>query len=400
MKRTNKKAFTLIELIAVLVILSIVMMIVTPLVLNIIRKARVSADRRSIDAYARSVEIGVATYLLDNLDFPKDFSDIKVEYRGDEVKCANIAVNYDGSIYLDKCTVNGRIAKDSKALSGYYTVGYASSNYLFYNIQDIEIENIDHNINGTGTVNGGLSVNGTINYNGVLYYEIPSITLTGNLKLLVKATPLTYEEVVRFNGSANNVDNLNGVGLVAFYESDTCNINDTSGCTADYESSLIKKIVDAYAKSKSGSDYRLITIDELVKAGFVVNGGSVDITSSVDSLFKVDIPYWTMSKVEGSNTLVYSGALKFTGNFVYTKAAVRPIIAIDAKKLDELKQPKVKNITQQPTKDTATNPYTVDKIIMFVALIIVVICLIVLFIYLLIKNNEQDKNKTKEAKNK
>ena len=66
MKRTNKKAFTLIELIAVLVILSIIMMIVTPLVLNIIRKARVSADRRSIDAYARSVEIGVATYLLDN----------------------------------------------------------------------------------------------------------------------------------------------------------------------------------------------------------------------------------------------------------------------------------------------------------------------------------------------
>ena len=56
----KKKAFTLIELIAVLVILAILALIVTPLVMNIIRKARVSADKRSIDAYGRSVELAIA----------------------------------------------------------------------------------------------------------------------------------------------------------------------------------------------------------------------------------------------------------------------------------------------------------------------------------------------------
>ena len=49
MTKLKKKGFTLIELIAVLVIMAILALIVTPLVMNIIRKARISADKRSID---------------------------------------------------------------------------------------------------------------------------------------------------------------------------------------------------------------------------------------------------------------------------------------------------------------------------------------------------------------
>ena len=47
MKKSN--AFTLIELIAVLVILAILALIVTPLVLSIIKKASVAADKRSME---------------------------------------------------------------------------------------------------------------------------------------------------------------------------------------------------------------------------------------------------------------------------------------------------------------------------------------------------------------
>ena len=46
----KRKGFTLIEVIAVLVILSIIFLIVTPLVMNIIRKSKDSANKRSIDA--------------------------------------------------------------------------------------------------------------------------------------------------------------------------------------------------------------------------------------------------------------------------------------------------------------------------------------------------------------
>ena len=37
--------------------------------MNIIKKARISADKRSIDAYGRSIELAIASYLLDEENF-------------------------------------------------------------------------------------------------------------------------------------------------------------------------------------------------------------------------------------------------------------------------------------------------------------------------------------------
>ena len=78
MTKRKEKGFTLLELIAVLVIMAILALIVTPLVMNIIRKARIAADKRSIDAYGRSIELAIANYLLDNGDFPTDVSQLTI----------------------------------------------------------------------------------------------------------------------------------------------------------------------------------------------------------------------------------------------------------------------------------------------------------------------------------
>ena len=72
MNLRKRNAFTLIELVATLVIMAIIALIVTPLVMSIIRKARISADKRSIDAYGRSIELAIAGYLLDTGSFPTD----------------------------------------------------------------------------------------------------------------------------------------------------------------------------------------------------------------------------------------------------------------------------------------------------------------------------------------
>ena len=88
--------------------MAILALIVTPLVMNIIRKARVSADKRSIDAYGRSIEIATASYLLDTGTFPTEISELAIEYSGDTVTCETTQINPDSSVYLNGCKVKNR----------------------------------------------------------------------------------------------------------------------------------------------------------------------------------------------------------------------------------------------------------------------------------------------------
>ena len=63
--------------------------------MNIIRKARISADKRSVDAYGRSIELAITNYLLDNGDFPTSIDQLTIEYSGDEVECSTTQLNND-----------------------------------------------------------------------------------------------------------------------------------------------------------------------------------------------------------------------------------------------------------------------------------------------------------------
>ena len=141
----KKKAFTLIELIAVLVIMAILALIVTPLVMNIIRKARIAADKRSIDAYGRSIELAIANYLLDNGDFPTSINDLTIEYSGDEVVCSLTQLNDDSSVYLTGCTVGGRLVDyeygSDKTPSAPTYESYEVGDQVRYNNEDYYVIN-------------------------------------------------------------------------------------------------------------------------------------------------------------------------------------------------------------------------------------------------------------------
>ena len=119
----KKKGFTLIELIAVLVILAIIAIIVTPLVLNVIRKSKDSANKRSVDAYGKAMEIAIMGYVMDTGDTPNDLNELTVEYTGNEVKCNVKKITENGSIYLTECSVNGVKVKDKSTEDGWYHYG-------------------------------------------------------------------------------------------------------------------------------------------------------------------------------------------------------------------------------------------------------------------------------------
>ena len=325
MKLRKRNAFTLIELVAVLVIMAILALIVTPLVLNIIRKARTAADKRSIDAYGRSIEIAIAGYLLDNGTFPTSIGQLTIEYSGDEVVCSTTQLNGDSSVYLTGCTVGGRSVD--------YSYGTDKTppapTYTAYSVGD------------------------EVSYNNVDYYVIAdSGTSEANVTLL-KKTPLTVSEVNQYGGvgtSNNHVNeyvtncprcedskkayNNNGYGGMAYYTSATCGANERTNCITSYAQSEIKYVVDAWAADKVPNglvEARLITIEELRNSlGY---GNLNDINSNVPSwVYNDNYGYWTGSSVDNFSIDVWlvnsNGNLYSSMVCSASSPVVRPVIVL------------------------------------------------------------------------
>ena len=330
----KKKAFTLIELIAVLVILAILALIVTPLVMNIIRKARIAADMRSIDAYGRSVELAIANYLLDNGDFPDSINDLQIEYTGDEVVCSTAQLNSDSSVYLSGCTVGGRTVD--------YTYGTDNT--------------------PSATTYTAYSVGDEVTYNNVNYYVISDSDKNESAVTLLKAEPLTVAEVNQYgeghvnmydfgasNSSSQTARNINGYGGIAFYSSSSCRTGyDREGCISNYDDSEIKYVVDAWAmlntkendliEDETGYSSRLITINDLVdNLGYEYNEGTTSIwyTRSDDTpnwVYNSSYTYWTMDSCANNSQNVYVvGINNILGSDTIVSSdyeVLRPVITI------------------------------------------------------------------------
>ena len=409
----KRKGFTLIEVIAVLVILSIIFLIVTPLVMNIIRKSKDSANKRSIDAYGRSVEYAVATYMLDDTEFPTSFDDISIEYRGSKVECAVNIVNYDGSVFLDKCAVNGKLIKDSKFNSGYYQYGKDTNNYMFTLYKDVTevINNTSGSgsaYNNTNSTSSNVSSNPsgnsnleTVTYNGISYYRLPNISVKAGYVALISEEPLSYEDTLNYAGNIP-VANVNGFGVVAYYTSDTCNQSNTEGCKTDYASSNVKAIIDAWALDnlKDGSTATILTTEYLTNQGYSLIGNNTysKTSNTPNSLFSVGVDYWAID----DNGNVYKGSSTFNITYPYDVAAIRPIIIAKASDVknnnpnNNMNNNSANSVTNNTANDTVKNPYTVDFIIMFISIAVIIVCTIIYVIYILAKKNK-DIDKKKEA---
>ena len=71
-----KNAFTLIELLAVIVILAIITLIATPIVINIIEDSKQSSVLRSAKFYLDAVEFSIANRVLDGNSIPDNTYEI------------------------------------------------------------------------------------------------------------------------------------------------------------------------------------------------------------------------------------------------------------------------------------------------------------------------------------
>ena len=295
--------------------------------MNIIKKARISADKRSIDAYGRSIEYAVAVYLMDEGKFPENISQLTIEYTGDEVVCSTAKLNSDSSVYLTGCTVAGRSVDYTYGTEKNDTV----STYKAYQVGD------------------------TVTYNNINYYVIENSNTTKSTVTILKADPLSVADVNRYGtGHINRYTGSSvgtayeyngGYGGMAYYTSETCgSISDTmvyDGCTTNYEQSEIKYAVDGWASENVPTglqEARLITIEELRdNLGFVIDDSSNDtqyIPSSTTPnwVYNSNYYYWTMSLYEGSSSMVWTVGTAGYANednvTTYGSNVVRPVITV------------------------------------------------------------------------
>ena len=129
----RKNAFTLVELLAVIVVLAIIALIATPIVMNTIKNAKKGAAERTADNYIKQVETAVAEARLDNKSVPngtyvidKDGNllvpslpdgKLDVEMNGTKPKSGTVTIS------------NGGVSQDeARLIVGDYNVAYNPAN--------------------------------------------------------------------------------------------------------------------------------------------------------------------------------------------------------------------------------------------------------------------------------
>ena len=267
------------------------------------------------------------------MEAPTDINQLTIEYSGDEVVCETTQINPDSSVYLSGCKVNNREVNN-------YTYGSDKSpSYEAYSVGD------------------------EVTYNGVDYYVLKDSGVKDNVVTLLKATPLTTEEVNLYGGvgTENNHVNMyvnsnleyygkafnqNGYGAMAYYTSETCGYDvGNTGCTNSYNASDIKYVVDELSEDKvpTGlSEARLITKEEYdaitnVETIPTPTAPNITYTPIYDWQYNNNYWYWTMSSYNDSirNWVVNQSGGLGNGDVYYNYGAVdsnfgvvRPVVEL------------------------------------------------------------------------
>lgn len=126
----KKKGFTLIEIIAALVILAIIVAIVTPIIFKIVDKADNKSNQISVENYGHAIEFALAQYELENGDYPTTIDNLNVKYSGAKVQCNVVKMRRNGKIFLSECYVDGDKVTDKKSYDNYYHYGKSDRSYL------------------------------------------------------------------------------------------------------------------------------------------------------------------------------------------------------------------------------------------------------------------------------
>ena len=159
----NKKGFTLIELLAVIVVLAVIALIATPIVLNLVKTAKIGSAEQSVTGYVKAIENTIIKDMLDD----KNISDGTYKYDSLKVDVSGKTPT-NGYYILEKNTIknaifcvdgytieykNGQSKKISDTCEELYQV-YENGTAIYFNPETGKVCNQNDAVSTTGTKTG------------------------------------------------------------------------------------------------------------------------------------------------------------------------------------------------------------------------------------------------------
>lgn len=318
----KNKGFTLVELLAVIIILAVITLIATPIVIDVIEKAQKSSAESSIAGYADAAKLARIEYLFVNSEQEiNDLSGLEIVNSGEKVECEEVLYSPNCGIVLRKCELVNK--KDTFYYYANGKVTYEQNdNECGVNVVNTITKVTKGLINGTegnsyydGKLLVGNQTNNFVWYSGFLW-QIIGQDNNGDVKMITaeNVTTIPYHSSSATYTNSHIYDWLN----TYFLE----NVKDSSSMV------ITRWCVDA-ADATSGGPARtdcfnnnlsakvgLLTIDE-----YNLIGGS-------NSFLKNNQYFWTSSANDSSNTWTINSSGVASKTNVGSANGVRPVIKL------------------------------------------------------------------------
>ena len=109
----NRKGFSTIELLAVVIILTIITLISIPIVFNSINNQKKTQKRNSVNEYGENIKKSLDSYKSDHEgQITTDFNELKPYITVTNVECGIVKISEDEVITLNNCSVDGERVLD------------------------------------------------------------------------------------------------------------------------------------------------------------------------------------------------------------------------------------------------------------------------------------------------
>ncbi len=159
----KKKGFTLIELLAVIVVLAVIALIATPIVLNLVKTAKIGSAEQSVTGYVKSIENTIIKDMINNKEVSDGnykYNSIEADISGKRPTSGKYTVKNgkveSGNFCVDGYTIeykNGQSKKISDTCEVLYQV-YENGTAIYFNPETGKVCNPNDAVSTTGTRTG------------------------------------------------------------------------------------------------------------------------------------------------------------------------------------------------------------------------------------------------------